>query len=113
MTIDEFARGLRAREITARDITEQCLQRIDELQPRLNAFIRVMADEARRAAEAADRELASWGGRGPPHRVPIAVKDLIEIKGVPPAAGPGFRERPLARRSPPATPRPRCAGQWA
>ncbi len=59
MTIEEFGRKLRAREVTALKLTEACLRRIDELRPRLNAFIRVMADEARRDAANADRELAA------------------------------------------------------
>src|SRR5258705_10070040 len=110
MTIDEFARWFGAREIRARDITEQCLQRIDELQPRLNAFIRVMADEARRAAEAADRELASGVDRGPLHGVPIAVKDLIDIKGVPTTAASRVREGHVAAADAPVIARLREAG---
>src|SRR5258705_7333914 len=109
MTIDEFARALRAREITARDITEQCLQRINELQPRLNAFIRVMTDEARRDAAAADRELASGVDRGPLHGVPIAVKDLIDIKGVPTTAASRVREGHVAAADAPVI-RPAARG---
>ena len=110
MTIEEFARKLRAREITARDITERCLQRITELQPRLNAFIRVMADEARREAETADRELASGMDRGPLHGVPIAVKDLIDIKGVPTTAASRVRDGHVAAVDAPVITRLRNAG---
>src|SRR5258705_8609781 len=110
MTIDEFARALRAREITARDITEQCLQRINELQPRLNAFIRVMTDEARRDAAAADRELASGVDRGPLHGVPIAVKDLIDIQGVPTTAASRVRDGHVAAADAPVIARLREAG---
>jgi aspartyl-tRNA(Asn)/glutamyl-tRNA(Gln) amidotransferase subunit A len=92
VTIDEFARQLRAREITARGFTQQCLQRIDELQPRLNAFIHVMRDEALRDADGADRELAAGRDRGPLHGVPIAVKDLIDIAGVATTAASRVRE---------------------
>ena len=110
MTIDEFARKLRAHEITAREITEQCLQRIDELQPKLNAFIRVMAVEARSAAAAADRELASGRDRGPLHGVPIAVKDLIDIAGVPTTAASRVREGHVATADAPVITHLRNAG---
>src|SRR5262245_10865383 len=110
MTIEEFARELRTREITARDLTEQCLQRIAELQPRLNAFIRVMAGEARRDAETADRELAAGTDRGPLHGVPIAVKDLIDIKGVPTTAASRLREGHVAAVDAPVITRLRNAG---
>ena len=43
MTIDEFGRRLRAREVTSVGVTEECLRRIDADNPRLNAFIRVTA----------------------------------------------------------------------
>ena len=110
MTIEDFARRVRAREISARELTEQCLQRIAELQPRLNAFIRVMADEARRDAEAADRELAAGRDRGPLHGVPIAVKDLIDIKGVPTTAASRVREGHVASADAPVITQLRSAG---
>ena len=46
MTIEQFGRRLRARELTAVRVTEECLRRIEADNPRLNAFILVMADEA-------------------------------------------------------------------
>jgi len=110
MTIEEFARKLRAREVTALEITNLCLQRIDELQPSLNAFIRVMADEARREAEAADRELASGRDRGPLHGVPIALKDIIDVRGVPTTAASRVREGHSAAADAPVVTRLREAG---
>ena len=110
MTIEEFARQLRAREVTAIAFTEACLRRIDDLQPRLNAFIRVMANEARRDAEAADRELVAGRDRGPLHGVPIAAKDLIDIKGVPTTAASRVRERHVAAADAPVITRLRDAG---
>jgi len=110
MTIGEFGRRLRARELTALDVTETCLRRIDELQPRLNAFIRVMADEARRDAAAADRELAAGRDRGPLHGVPIAVKDLIDIEGVPTTAASRVRDGQVAAGDAPVIAHLRRAG---
>jgi aspartyl-tRNA(Asn)/glutamyl-tRNA(Gln) amidotransferase subunit A len=96
ITIEEFARRLRAGEVTALEITNACLRRIDELQPSLNAFIRVMADEARWHAETADRELAAGRDRGPLHGVPIAIKDIIDVKGIPTTAASRVREGHVA-----------------
>jgi aspartyl-tRNA(Asn)/glutamyl-tRNA(Gln) amidotransferase subunit A len=110
MTIEEFARRLRAREMTALEITNSCLQRIDQLQPSLNAFIHVMADAAKRDAEAADRELASGRDRGPLHGVPIAVKDVIDVRGVPTTAASRVREGHIAAADAPVIARLRDAG---
>jgi aspartyl-tRNA(Asn)/glutamyl-tRNA(Gln) amidotransferase subunit A len=110
ITIEEFARKLRAREVTALEITNACLRRIDELQPSVNAFIRVMADQARRDAETADRELASGRDRGPLHGVPIAVKDIIDVEGVPTTAASRVREGHVARADAPVITRLRDAG---
>src|SRR6266550_1486586 len=53
MTIEQFGRRLRARELTATRVTEECLRRIEADNPRLNAFITVMGDEALRQAREA------------------------------------------------------------
>jgi len=110
VTIEEFGRELRAGKITALDFTDTCLRRIEELQPRLNAFIRVMADEARREADTADRELASGIDRGPLHGVPIAVKDLIDITGVPTTAASRVRDGHVAAADAPVITNLRQAG---
>ena len=105
MTIEEFGRRLRAREMSALDATDACLARIDADNPRLNAFILVMADEARRQAREADRELAAGRDRGPLHGVPISIKDLIDVArhaddgGVARARGTRRRARRADRRA--------------
>jgi len=73
MTIEEFGRKLRGREVTSAHVTEECLQRIEADNPRLNAFILVMADEARQQAREADRQLAAGHDFGPLHGVPMSV----------------------------------------
>lgn len=55
-----------------------------------------MAGEARAQAQAADRELAQGLDRGPLHRVPISIKDLIDIRGVPTTAASRVREGHVA-----------------
>jgi len=97
LTVEEFGRRFRAREVTAEEITEACLRRIDERNPRLNAFILVMAETARQQAREADRELAAGRDRGPLHGVPISVKDLIDVAGTPTTAASRVREGHVAR----------------
>ena len=110
MTIEQFGRRLRARELTAVRVTEECLRRIDADNPRLNAFITVMADEARRQAREADQELAAGNDRGPLHGVPISIKDLLDVRGVPTTAASRVREGHVAERDAPAIAHLREAG---
>jgi len=110
MTIEEFGRRLRAREITAEQVTDECLRRIEADNPRLNAFILVMADEARRQALEADQALAAGRDRGPLHGVPISIKDLLDIRGLPTTAASRVRDGHLADRDAPAITHLRQAG---
>jgi aspartyl-tRNA(Asn)/glutamyl-tRNA(Gln) amidotransferase subunit A len=67
--------------MSAAELTEQCLRRIDAENSRLNAFILVMKEAARQQARNADKELSEGNDRGPLHGVPISIKDLIDIQG--------------------------------
>jgi aspartyl-tRNA(Asn)/glutamyl-tRNA(Gln) amidotransferase subunit A len=98
MTIEEFGKRLRAREVTAEQVTDECLQRIEAENPTLNAFIRVMGDDARQAARARDRELATGHDRGALHGVPISIKDLIDMRGLPTTAASRVRDGHVAGR---------------
>src|SRR5579872_1406573 len=82
MTIRDAARDLRARRTSAVDLTTAALGRIEQLNPRLNAFITVTAEQALAEARRSDEELAAGHDRGPLHGIPIAVKDLFFTRGV-------------------------------
>jgi aspartyl-tRNA(Asn)/glutamyl-tRNA(Gln) amidotransferase subunit A len=110
MTIHEFGLKLRAREITSTDVVEACLRRIDADNPRLNAFIAITEDEARRQARQADRELADGHDRGPLHGVPISIKDIIDMRGLPTTAASRVREGHVAERDAPTIVNLRQAG---
>ena len=96
LTIDDFGRRLRTGDLSALDLTNECLRRIEKDGGRLNAFIHVMADEARRQAAEADRDLAVGRDRGPLHGVPVSIKDLIDVRGIPTTAASRVREGHVA-----------------
>lgn len=69
------------RRLSPVDVVEACLARIAAHEPKLHAFVDVYEDEARLAAEAADKAIRSGHAVGPLHGVPIVLKDLIDIEG--------------------------------
>jgi aspartyl-tRNA(Asn)/glutamyl-tRNA(Gln) amidotransferase subunit A len=70
-----------ARRLSPVDLVEAALARIEAVDGKLHAFVEVYAEEARLAAEAADKAIRSGHAVGPLHGIPIALKDLIEIEG--------------------------------
>ena len=111
MTIDAFARALRARATSSEETTERCLAVIRERDSGLNAFTLVMADAAREQARQADRELAAGHDRGPLHGVPIAIKDLIDVRNTITTAASAVRtSAPRASVDAPAIAHLRAAG---
>ena len=95
-TISDLARALRARELSAETATLECLQRIAERNPAINAYITVLADQALAQARQADAELARGHDRGPLHGVPISLKDIIDLEGVPTTAASSVRSGHVA-----------------
>jgi aspartyl-tRNA(Asn)/glutamyl-tRNA(Gln) amidotransferase subunit A len=82
VTILDAAAQLRAKQTTSRRLTEECLARITEYDPRVDAFITVTAEHALAQADAADQELAAGQDRGPLHGIPIALKDVYATAGI-------------------------------
>jgi len=64
------------------ELTRDCLQRIEEINPALNAFITVMSDSALKEAREAENEIAKGRWRGPLHGVPVGLKDIIDTAGL-------------------------------
>jgi len=110
ISIEEFGRRWRAREITSEQVTNDCLARIDADNSRLNAFILVLGDEARRQAREADRERDAGHDRGALHGVPVSIKDLVDIRGLPTTAASRVREGHIADRDAPVIAHLRQAG---
>ena len=85
--IREAAENLRARRVSAVELTTAALARIDRLNHTLGVFITVTAEQAMQQARQADQELAAKVDRGPLHGIPIALKDLFATRGVRTTAG--------------------------
>lgn len=84
LTIAAAAHGLATQCLSVAEIVEQMLDAIDRRQGTLNAFVYVTpAAELRQAAETLDTELRAGVIRGPLHGIPIAVKDLLDVAGMP------------------------------
>ena len=77
----ELAGRIARRDVSAREVVEAHLARIDAVNPALNAITRVLADSARSAADAADATTASGVPLGPLHGVPFTVKENIDVAG--------------------------------
>ena len=76
-----LARRIRTKEISPVSVVEAVLQRIEALQPTVNAFVTVTADEAREAARRAEAAVMAGERLGPLHGVPFSVKDLLFTRG--------------------------------
>ncbi len=110
MTIQEFGAKLREGAVTSEAIVERCLAQIEARNPETNAFILVMADEARLQAREADRELAAGRDRGPLHGVPLSIKDLMDVRGAETTAASRVRVGRVASQDAPCVASLRAGG---
>ena len=74
-------------DLTAAELVEEAIVAAEKEGPALGAVVELMADEARRAAAELDRRAAAGLPMGPLHGIPITVKDIIDVAGVPTRAG--------------------------
>jgi aspartyl-tRNA(Asn)/glutamyl-tRNA(Gln) amidotransferase subunit A len=81
MSLIEVAQAIAQKRVSSREVTQSCLDRIKQWQPRLNAFVAIEADEALVAADAADAALARGDASGALHGVPLAHKDMYYEAG--------------------------------
>ena len=77
-----LARAIRAKEVSSQEVVDAYLERIENVNPQLNAVVQVGADAARDQARAADEALAGGEIKGPLHGVPMTVKDSLDTAGM-------------------------------
>jgi aspartyl-tRNA(Asn)/glutamyl-tRNA(Gln) amidotransferase subunit A len=82
-----LASAMQTGDVTSREITQACLDRIDAVDPKVHAFLHVDRDAALAAAEEVDRQRASGDVLGPLAGVPLALKDVLTMRGVPTTCG--------------------------
>jgi amidase len=98
MTAVEIAGLIRARKVSAREVLEHFLARVERHNPRLNAIIWMDAARARKRAEAADAALARGDVWGPLHGVPMTIKESFNVEGSPTTWGdPQLRDNVTAK----------------
>lgn len=82
LTIRHLSKLISSREISCLEVVDATIERIQKLNPKLNAFITILDESARREAKHADSLVKQGKYLGPLHGIPISFKDLIYIKGV-------------------------------
>jgi aspartyl-tRNA(Asn)/glutamyl-tRNA(Gln) amidotransferase subunit A len=82
LDLSEASRAVQKKDVSPVELTRACLDRIERLNPMLNAFITVTGAAALEDARKAEAEITRGEWKGPLHGIPLAVKDLIETAGV-------------------------------
>ena len=82
MTAVELTARLRKKDVSAREVMAAHLTQIERVNPRVNAIVTLVADQAMTAAAQADEAMARGGPMGVLHGLPIAHKDLVDTAGI-------------------------------
>jgi aspartyl-tRNA(Asn)/glutamyl-tRNA(Gln) amidotransferase subunit A len=83
LPVVELARRIRARQLSPVELTESYLERSRQIGPKLNAYVTLTPELAKKQAQAAEQEIAAGKYRGVLHGIPYAAKDLLAVKGYP------------------------------
>ncbi|MBS0012957.1 MAG: amidase [Desulfobacterales bacterium] len=83
----EQAEAIRTGQISAVELLEYYLERVQRFNPKLNAIVQTCSESARKRAEKADQAIARGELWGPLHGVPITIKDTLEVVGMPCTSG--------------------------
>ena len=106
----DIAAAIRTKRVSSVEVTKHLLDRIARLNPDLNAYCTVTADEALASARAADDAVQRGDKLGLLHGVPVSVKDLLGVRSVRTTSGSKLLERQIATEDAPSVERLRQAG---
>jgi amidase len=109
-TIAEIASGIREKKFSPVEVVDAYLERVAELQPKLNAFVHLDLVGARTRARAAEAAVMCGDAVGPLHGVPLTIKSCIDAAGWPTPAGSLLRKDYVAQTDAPLVARLRAAG---
>lgn len=85
-TIAEASALIAAKQLSPVELTQHCLDRIAQLDGTLHAFLHLDAPRALAAARAAEADISRAGPRGPLHGIPLGIKDIYDVEGMPTTA---------------------------
>lgn len=105
-----LAKQIRAGELSSREVVEACLERIEAVNPKINAVVQLAAGRAREEADQLDRDAASGRLHGPLHGVPITLKDSLDTAGIVTTGGTLGRKDHVPQQDAPVVARLRNAG---
>ncbi|RSO48179.1 Asp-tRNA(Asn)/Glu-tRNA(Gln) amidotransferase GatCAB subunit A [Streptomyces sp. WAC 06725] len=110
LSLTEAARLIADRALSPIELTTSVLDRAEAVEPKLGAYVSMAREAALRSAAEAEREIAAGRPRGPLHGVPVALKDLIDVAGVPTTASSRVRADHVPDADAAVTERLRAAG---
>src|SRR5258708_3761724 len=109
-TLAQIGQEIRSKNVSPVEIVELHLKRIEALQPKLNAFVHLDSECARRQARAAESSVLRGAQLGPLHGVPLTIKSCIDVPGWPCPAGSLLRKDYVADQDAPLVSRLKAAG---
>ena len=109
-SIEKAAYRIKTGKLSPVELIQAYLARAKESQPKFNAFVLITAESALREAKTAEREISDGKYRGPLHGIPVAVKDLCDMKGLPTTASSKVRRGHRAQCDSAVVERLRAAG---
>src|SRR5215208_3576731 len=97
-TLQHLAKLIQTQKVSPVEVVKACLKRIEDLNPKLNAFITILADQARDQAQEAEAQIKAGKWLGPLHGIPVGIKDFFDTAGIKTTAGfEHFKDRVPAR----------------
>jgi aspartyl-tRNA(Asn)/glutamyl-tRNA(Gln) amidotransferase subunit A len=96
LTILEAASLLRSRALSSVELLDSVLERAAETEPSVHAWVLIDAEQAREAARSCDDDLVKGETRGPLHGIPVGVKDIFDVRGLPTRCGSRSRQEVAA-----------------
>ena len=110
MPATDLAAAIRTKQVSPVEVVNAVLARIEQLNPRLNAFCLVTAEAARQAAQAAEQAVMRGEPLGALHGVPVSIKDLVITKGMRTMRGSKLYEHDVPTEDAPVVERLKAAG---